>query len=240
MPEALESDDMPLHETPTESPERLTCYDRIRGDNLAPLWQVFSTLITTEPKSDCRSHIWRYKMLRDRLMEASNLISAKEAERQVLILENPGFAGEARITTSLFSGGQLVLPGEVAPAHRHSQSALRFIVEGSGDQTAVDGERTIMEEGDFVITPPWSWHDHGNDSDAPMIWLDGLNISLVRLFDTFLPKVTRQTSNRSRHRMATVARATALKYCRSIIDLLHRYRPSSPIPMPGPGRPWRR
>jgi gentisate 1,2-dioxygenase len=184
MPEALESDDMPLHETPTESPERLTYYDRIRGDNLAPLWQVFSTLITTEPKSDCRSHIWRYKMLRDRLMEASNLISAKEAERRVLILENPGFAGEARITTSLFSGGQLVLPGEVAPAHRHSQSALRFIVEGSGGQTAVDGERTIMEEGDFVITPPWSWHDHGNDSDAPMIWLDGLDIPLVRFFDT--------------------------------------------------------
>jgi len=175
---------MSLHETPTESPERLAYYDRIRGDNLAPLWQVFSTLITKEPKSDCRAHIWRYEMLRDRLMEAGNLISAKEAERRVLILENPGFAGEARITTSLFSGLQLVLPGEVAPAHRHSQSALRFIVEGSGGQTAVDGERTIMEEGDFVITPPWSWHDHGNDSDAPMIWLDGLDIPLVRFFDT--------------------------------------------------------
>jgi gentisate 1,2-dioxygenase len=78
-------------------------------------------------------------MLRDRLMEAGNLISAKEAERRVLILENPGFAGEARITTSLFSGLQLVLPGEVAPAHQHSQSALRFIVDGSGGQTAVDG-----------------------------------------------------------------------------------------------------
>jgi len=139
MPEALESDDMPLHETPTESPERLAYYDRIRGDNLAPLWQAFSTLITKEPKSDCRAHIWRYEMLRDRLMEAGNLISAKEAERRVLILENLGFAGEARITTSLFSGLQLVLPGEVAPAHQHSQSALRFIVDGSGGQTAVDG-----------------------------------------------------------------------------------------------------
>ena len=78
----------------------------------------------------------------------------------------------------------MVLPGEVAPAHRHSQSALRFIMEGSGGQTAVDGERTIMKEGDFVITPPSTWHDHGNDSDAPTIWLDGLDIPLVRFFDT--------------------------------------------------------
>ncbi len=122
--------------------------------------------------------------MRERLLEAGNLISAKEAERRVLIHENLGFSGKSRITTSLFSGLQLVLPGEVAPAHRHSQSALRFIIEGSGGQTAVDGERTIMEEGDFVITPPWTWHDHGNDSDAPMIWLDGLDIPLIRFFDT--------------------------------------------------------
>ena len=173
-----------MNENSEESPDRLAYYKRIRADNLAPLWQVFNTLITKEPKSDCQAHLWRYSMLRERILEAGNLISAKEAERRVLILENPGFAGEARITTSLFSGLQLVLPGEVAPAHRHSQSALRCIMEGSGGQTAVDGERTIMEEGDFVITPPWSWHDHGNESDAPMIWLDGLDIPLLRFFDT--------------------------------------------------------
>src|SRR6516225_9290899 len=68
---------------------------------------------------------------------------------------------------------QLVLPGEVAPSHRHTQSALRFIVEGEGAYTAVDGERTIMREGDFVITPTWTWHDHGNESQKPMVWLDG-------------------------------------------------------------------
>ena len=93
-------------------------------------------------------------MLQDRLIEAGNRISAKEAKHRVLISENPRFAGEARITTSLFSGLQLVLPGELPPAHRHSQPALPFIVKGSGGQRAVDGERTIMEEGDFVITPP--------------------------------------------------------------------------------------
>lgn len=172
-----------MHQDPEETPQRLAYYDRIRKDNLAPLWQVFNTLITKHPKSECRAHLWDYATLRERLLEAGDLISAKEAERRVLILENPGFVDQARITTSLFSGLQLVLPGEVAPAHRHSQSALRFIVEGSGGQTAVDGERTIMAEGDFIITPPWSWHDHGNETDTPIIWLDGLDIPLVRFFD---------------------------------------------------------
>ena len=72
------------------------------------------------------------------------------------------------------------MPGEVAPAHRHSQSALRFIIEGHGAYTAVEGERTMMEPGDFVITPSWTWHDHGNDTDQPMVWLDGLDMPIVR------------------------------------------------------------
>jgi gentisate 1,2-dioxygenase len=117
------------------------------------------------------------------MLEAGDLITAKEAERRVLILENPGMPGDSKITTSLYAGLQLVLPGEVAPAHRHSQSALRFIMDGSGAHTAVDGERTLMEVGDFVITPPGAWHDHGNNSDEPMIWLDGLDIPVVSFFD---------------------------------------------------------
>jgi gentisate 1,2-dioxygenase len=76
------------------------------------------------------------------------------------------------------------MPGEVAPAHRHSQSALRFVIEGSGAYTTVEGERTLMQPGDFVLTPSWKWHDHGNDTDAPMMWLDGLDIPVVSFFDT--------------------------------------------------------
>ncbi|CAD7837607.1 MAG: Gentisate 1,2-dioxygenase (EC 1.13.11.4) [Olavius algarvensis Gamma 3 endosymbiont] len=117
------------------------------------------------------------------MLEAGELITAKEAERRVLILENPGLRGASRITTSLYAGLQLVLPGEVAPAHRHSQSALRFVLDGTGAHTSVNGERCNMEYGDFVITPPWAWHDHGNDSDQPMIWMDGLDIPLASLFD---------------------------------------------------------
>jgi gentisate 1,2-dioxygenase len=99
------------------------------------------------------------------------------------VLENPGLRGQSKITTSLYAGVQLVLPGEVAPAHRHAQSALRFVLEGKGAHTAVDGERTPMEPGDFVITPSMTWHDHGNKSDKPMFWLDGLDIPVVQFLD---------------------------------------------------------
>ena len=114
-------------------------------------------------------------------MQAGGLITAQEAQRRVLILENPGLKGQATITGSLFAGLQLILPGEVAPAHRHTQSALRFIIEGHGAYTAVDGERTSMQPGDFVITPSWTWHDHGNETEEPMVWLDGLDIQIVKL-----------------------------------------------------------
>ncbi len=117
------------------------------------------------------------------MMEAGPLITAKEAERRVLVLENPGLRGQSKITTDLYAGVQLVLPGEVAPAHRHTQTALRFVLEGRGAHTVVGGEKTLMNVGDFVITPPMTWHDHGNESDAPMFWLDGLDIPLVQFLD---------------------------------------------------------
>jgi len=117
-------------------------------------------------------------------MEAGQLISAREAERRVLVLENPGLPGASSITHSLYAGLQLILPGEIAPSHRHSQSALRFVLEGEGAYTAVDGERISMRPGDLVITPSWTFHDHGNPGDQPVVWLDGLDIPIVAFFDT--------------------------------------------------------
>ncbi len=158
-------------------------YDRISRDNLTPLWLSMANLITPEPKSPCVPASWRFADVRAAMMEAGGLISAKEAERRVLVFENPGLRGQSKITTDLYAGVQLVLPGEVAPAHRHTQTALRFVLEGEGAHTAVNGERTLMREGDFIITPPMAWHDHGNESDAPMFWLDGLDIPVVQFLD---------------------------------------------------------
>ncbi|GAK33797.1 gentisate 1,2-dioxygenase [Iodidimonas nitroreducens] len=154
-------------------------YGRLKGRNISALWTVLHDLVTPQPRPEMAAAHWAYADVRRYLMEAGDLITAKEAERRALILENPAWPGESRITPTLYAAIQLVLPGDVAPAHRHTQSALRFVLEGSGAFTSVNGERTIMERGDFVITPSWTWHDHGNETDQPMIWLDGLDIPLV-------------------------------------------------------------
>ena len=140
-------------------------------------------LVTAVPAPRCVPAHWRYADVRPYVMEACGLISTEEAERRVMVLENPGLPGQSRITQSLFCGLQIILPGEVAPAHRHVASALRFIIEGKDAYTAVGGERTMMQPGDFVITPSMTWHDHGNLGDAPMVWLDGLDMHIVNLFD---------------------------------------------------------
>jgi gentisate 1,2-dioxygenase len=168
---------------PARTPEREDLYRRMAPANLTPLWEVLRSLITPEPKSPVQATLWRYDEVRPFLLEAGKVITAKEAERRVLILENPGLPGQSRITTSLYAGLQLILPGEVAPAHRHAQSALRFIIEGSKGYTAVDGERVYMSPGDFIITPSWTWHDHGHEGEGPMVWLDGLDIPLVQALD---------------------------------------------------------
>jgi gentisate 1,2-dioxygenase len=166
-----------------ETPERHAFYDRISRKNLTPLWLSLSNLVTSEPASACRPASWAFAEIRAAMLEAGGLITAREAERRVLVLENPGLRGQSRITTDLYAGVQLVLPGELAPAHRHAQSALRFVLEGAGAHTAVNGERTEMHEGDFIITPPMAWHEHSNETDTPILWLDGLDIPVVQFVD---------------------------------------------------------
>lgn len=163
--------------------ERQAFYEEISQYNMAPLWEVLHALVAKEPESPVKPVRWRYDEVRPYVMSSGTLITAKEAERRVLILENPGLPGQSAVTQSLYAGLQLILPGEIAPCHRHTQCALRFIMEGDGAYTAVDGERAIMKEWDLILTPSWQWHDHGNESDGPMVWLDGLDIPTVRFFD---------------------------------------------------------
>lgn len=158
-------------------------YDRIGMNNMTPLWEVLGALVPPWPRSPAVPFMWRYADVRAQVMEAGRLITAAQAERRVLILENPALRGQSCITQSLYAGLQLIMPGEVAPAHRHTQSALRLVLDGEGAYTAVDGERTTMHRGDFIITPAWTWHDHGNLGDQPVVWLDGLDIPMVRFLD---------------------------------------------------------
>ena len=147
----------------------------LRSSNGEALWKVLHKMVPPRPNPAAAAATWRYEELRPALMEAGEIVSAEEAERRVIMLVNPQL--EAPCTTdTIYAGLQLVLPGEIAPAHRHTAFALRFIIEGSNGFTAVEGQKISMERGDVILTPSWHWHDHGNEGGAPMIWLDGLDL----------------------------------------------------------------
>jgi gentisate 1,2-dioxygenase len=163
---------------------RQAYYDRISDYDMTPAWEKLRQLIGTEPRTECAPAIWRFRDVKALVLESAKHISAEEAERRVLVLENPGMRGKTRITQTLFAGMQLIMPGEIAAGHRHTASAIRFILDGAGAYTSVEGERTYMSPGDFVLTPNWTAHDHGNTSDKPMIWLDVLDLPIVNFFET--------------------------------------------------------
>lgn len=176
----------PPHAPPVNAAQKAKLeqlYAEMKPLSLYPLWEVLQGLVTETPKSVATPHRWEYNAASTYLKTAGGLISAEQAERRVLILENPSMPGTSAIVPSLYAGLQLILPGEIAPAHRHTQCAMRFVMEGDGAFTAVDGERCVMKQFDLVLTPNWQWHDHGNHSKEPMIWLDGLDIPTVRFYE---------------------------------------------------------
>jgi gentisate 1,2-dioxygenase/2-polyprenyl-6-methoxyphenol hydroxylase-like FAD-dependent oxidoreductase len=167
---------------PELSARRAQFYRQIDPQNLAPLWTRLQALVPRAPTPVGVAHRWRYVDVRPHVLASAEHITAREAERRVLILENPGLRGASQITGNLYAGLQLIMPGETAPPHRHTQSALRFIIEGDGAYTTVDEETVVMRPGDLVITPAWRWHRHGNDTARPMVWLDGLDIPIAMYF----------------------------------------------------------
>jgi gentisate 1,2-dioxygenase len=183
--------------------ERSSFYEELRIAGMTPLWEQLHNLVPHTPTTSVVPAHWDYENnIKGHLRRAGELISAQDAERRVLVLENPGLPGAASATGTLYAGIQLLLPGEVARAHRHSQSALRFILEGNGAYTTIEGERTIMHPGDFLITPGWCFHDHGNETADPCIWLDGLDLPLVGFLGAGFAQSMRQT-------LQTVARPTS-------------------------------
>jgi gentisate 1,2-dioxygenase len=187
-------------------------YAEMQPHSLYPLWEVMKGLVTPTPRSSAQVHRWSYDEARDYLLRAGDLITAEQAERRVLIMENPGLPGSSCATSSLYAGLQLILPGEIAPCHRHAQCALRFVMEGEGAFTALDGEKAIMRPFDLVLTPGWQWHDHGNTTSQPMIWLDGLDIPTVLLFDASFA----EHLPASAHPETVPAGDTALRYGRNL------------------------
>src|SRR5919202_5890136 len=153
-------------------------YADLEDNFLQGLWRVQTQ--TNEPRTAAVPHVWRGQMLRQQLLQAGELMTMdRSAERRVLLLVNPGLRAINAATHTLTAAVQMIKPGEIAPTHRHSATAIRFIIEGRGAYTTVDGEKLIMDAGDLILTPNWTWHDHGNETDTPIFWMDGLDRPLV-------------------------------------------------------------
>ena len=167
-----------------DTPERLAYYKRLSALGTGALWTVANKIEPWEPVSTSTPMIWRYRDLREDVLKALELVTPEQAGRRVVYLENKGRADVVAAVGWLYSGLQVMAPGECASSHRHSASALRFIMEGSGAFTNVDGHKMMLGANDFVLTPNGTWHEHGVAEDGTIcIWQDGLDIPLMNALE---------------------------------------------------------
>ncbi len=157
-------------------------HQELDDENINPLW-VMHANPPERPK--LAPHVWRWEKMRDLAMHAGDLPSLRgQGFRRALTMRNPGLKNpQAGATKTMSAAVQIVWPGEIAEAHRHTAAAIRFVIEGEGAFTVQDGERFRMQEGDLVLSPSWAWHDHNNPTDKPVIWLDCLDAPMVGYFD---------------------------------------------------------
>jgi gentisate 1,2-dioxygenase len=152
--------------------------------SLVPLWTQIGTLMPAAPEPDAIAHRWRWRELLALAESSGSLVPVgRGGERRAIALANPGLNGRPFATPTLWAAIQYLNPREDAPVHRHSQHAFRFVLEGEGVWTVVDGDPVAMRRGDLLLTPGWHFHGHHNQSDAPMAWLDGLDIPFASAID---------------------------------------------------------
>jgi gentisate 1,2-dioxygenase len=159
-------------------------YADFEAAGLMPLWTQRDDLMPMTPSPRARPHRWPWSELYALAQRAGELVPVgRGGERRAIALANPGLGGEPYTTPTLWSAVQYLGPGEVAPAHRHSQNAFRFVLEGEGVWTVVDGDPVAMRRGDLLLTAAWAWHEHHNTTSEPMVWLDGLDMPLAGTLD---------------------------------------------------------
>lgn len=167
-----------------DTPELLAYYRELDQLKAGALWTVANKIEPWEPRSDSEPVLWRYRALREHVLRSVALVTPEKAGRRVIYLNNPGRTDVSAAVGWLYSGLQVMHPGERASAHAHSSSALRFIMEGKGAYTIVDGHKMTLGVNDFVLTPNGTWHEHGVKAEGkPCIWQDGLDIPLVNALE---------------------------------------------------------
>jgi gentisate 1,2-dioxygenase len=173
-----------VHERPDATAELKDMYRSFARQQLVPLWTEIGDLMPAHPRSDAAAHLWRWTDLLPMAELAGALVPVgRGGERRAIALANPGLGGKPFATPTLWAAIQYLNPGEDAPVHRHTQNAFRFVVEGEGVWTVVNGDPVAMRRGDFLPQAGWSWHGHHNQSDQPMAWIDGLDIPFQHYTD---------------------------------------------------------
>lgn len=162
---------------PTSHNQRAEFAQRVRNAHYLEYWDA--DYRTDKPTTGVLPHVWGWEEMKGLMLESAKVIGINEAERRGLILANPGLGGKPYMTNTLFGDVQILSPGESAPAHRHTTSASRFMMEGTGCFTTVAGEKCTMAPGDLVINPSWLWHDHGNDGTSEVTYLNVLDVPLL-------------------------------------------------------------
>jgi gentisate 1,2-dioxygenase len=176
----LETAAAPAHDNamqPEDSPALRALYNGFEDEHLMPLWTQIGDLMPVHPKPQAVPHVWKWAKLLPLAEESGRLVPVgRGGERRAIGLANPGLGGRAYVSPTLWAAIQYLGPKETAPEHRHSQNAFRFVVEGEGVWTVVNGDPVRMSRGDFLLTPGWNFHGHHNETDKPMAWIDGLDI----------------------------------------------------------------
>ncbi len=173
--------------TPVES-EAASPYahliETLKGVSSQPLWDRYHRVTSRQPHTSEMPLHWTWDAMEPLVDRAVAEVSMEDAERRVLLLTHPKFPGTIWTMRNISGGLQTILPGEVARAHRHALAALRFVMSGSGGITTVNDEACPMEEGDLILTPSWTWHEHTHPGEGRMVWFDGLDLPLCNHLDT--------------------------------------------------------
>jgi len=159
-------------------------YKEMDRNYLKPLWTSERSIVPVQPHSKAVAWLWKGSRLFDFARRAGDLVTLERGgDRRAMGLSNPGLGGLPYATPTLWAAIQWLNGREVAPAHRHSAQAVRFIIDGHKTYSTVQGDKVYLERGDFVINPPGYWHDHGSEGDSPAMWMDGLDVPITNYLD---------------------------------------------------------
>ncbi|HZK06414.1 MAG TPA: cupin domain-containing protein [Actinomycetaceae bacterium] len=174
-PVKLEALDRPNQ--PPVTPELIDLYKGFEEEMMVPLWYDIGNLMPFHPETKAAAHVWRWENVIKLAEKSGEIVPvSRGGERRAIALANPLLDGRPYATPTLWAAVQYLCPEEIAPYHRHTQNAFRFVVEGEGVWTLVNSDPVPMRRGDFLPQGGWAWHAHQNPSLHSMAWIDGLDI----------------------------------------------------------------